>query len=112
MVRTSPSFSALPDGMLSVHISHAVTFVRHLSALSADMVDSTAAAPDMSIFITWWNGSLGLSEMPPESYMMPLPTSARCPDGFFGDQVSLTIRGGSVEPRFTPSRPPQPICSS
>ena len=54
-----------------------MTLVLHRNALSAHIVASTAAAPDMSIFMIWWNASLALREMPPESYMIPLPTSAR-----------------------------------
>ena len=84
MVSTSPSFTALPDGMLSVHIRNAVTAVLHLSARSDDIMASTAAAPDMSIFMIWWNASPPFSEMPPESYMTPLPTSARWPAGLRG----------------------------
>ena len=37
---------------------------------------ATAAAPDMSIFMSACMGLLGLMLMPPESYMTPLPTSA------------------------------------
>ena len=77
IVSTSPSFIAEPDGMLSVHIRYPVTAVRQPSACSADIADSTAAAPDMSIFIAACIGSLGLRLMPPESYMTPLPTIAR-----------------------------------
>ena len=77
IVSTSPSLSALPDGMLSVHINQAVTLVRTFRSLSTLIVASTAAAPDMSIFMFWWNTSWPLSEMPPESYMIPLPTRAR-----------------------------------
>ena len=54
-----------------------VTAVRQPSAASADIDASTAAAPDMSIFIAACIGSLGLRLMPPESYITPLPTIAR-----------------------------------
>ncbi len=80
------------------------------------IVASTAAAPDMSIFITWWNPSLGFRLSPPESYMTPLPTSTTCFDAPRGEYVSFTSRGGSTLPRLTPRRPPQRIaarsCSS
>ncbi len=65
--------------MLSVHIRNAVTVVGHSSARSTDMVPSTAAAPAMSIFMKSCMPSRGLMLMPPESYMMPLPTIARWP---------------------------------
>ena len=48
-------------------------------AADADIAASTAAAPDMSIFIAACMASLGFRLMPPESYMMPLPTSASWP---------------------------------
>ena len=76
------------------------------------MAPSTAAAPDMSIFIDACMASVGFRLMPPESYMMPLPTSTRCPFGFRGRYVSLTMRGGSALPALTPSRPPQPRAAS
>ncbi len=78
-VSTSPSLVADPDGMLSVHISQPVTAVRHPNSRSAVIAPNTAADPAMSIFIEKCMGSLGLSEIPPESYMIPLPTSARYP---------------------------------
>ena len=40
--------------------------------------------------------------------MTPLPTIARWPVGFAGRYDSLIMRGGSVLPALTPSRPPQP----
>ena len=49
-----------------------------------------------------------LMDRPPESKVSPLPTSAMVPFGRpFGVQVSSTKRGGWVEPRLTPSRPPR-----
>ena len=76
------------------------------SAVNADRI---APAPDMSFFIWAWLTSPGLRAMPPESYMIPLPTSATRPVGSpAGVYVSFTIRGGSALPRLTPSRPPQP----
>ena len=62
--------------MLSVHIMNPTTSFGQPSAASVDIDDSTAAAPDMSIFIDAWLASLGLRLMPPESYMIPLPTIA------------------------------------
>ena len=111
-VSTSPSLSAEPDGMLSVHIRNAVTLLRQPSDLSDAIVASTAAAPDMSIFMIALIGLVGLRLRPPESYITPLPTSATCALGVRGVYVSLTIRGGSTEPALTPSMPPHPIASS
>ena len=62
----------------------------------------------MSIFITACMASLFFRLMPPESYITPLPTIARCPVGFDGRYESLIMRGGSVLPALTPSSPPQP----
>ena len=51
--------------------------------------------------------SVGLSDSPPESNVMPFPTSATVPRTLpGGSHVSFTKRGSSVEPRLTPSRPP------
>ena len=49
----------------------------------------------------------GLIESPPESNVMPLPTSARCVTALAGAYVSVTRRGGLSEPRPTPRMPPQ-----
>ncbi len=51
--------------------------------------------------------SLVLSDRPPESNVMPLPTSATVPRAVPpGSHASFTKRGSSVDPRLTPSRPP------
>ena len=62
--------------MLSVHIINPTTSFWQPSAASVDIDASTAAAPDMSIFIEACIASLGLRLIPPESYMIPLPTRA------------------------------------
>ena len=84
----------------------------HFSAASTDIADSTAAAPDMSIFIAACMASLLFRLMPPESYITPLPTIVRWPVGLDGRYDSLIMRGGSVLPALTPSRPPQPSAAS
>ena len=58
------------------------------------MVKSTAAAPAMSPFIShMW--SPGFRLMPPESKVMPLPTSAIVSaDGLRGTWRRMTMRGG------------------
>ena len=81
---TSPSFIALPEGMLSVQHRKPTTLTFGLSTGSSDIVASTTAAPVMSIFISTCMPSEGFSEMPPESYMTPLPTSATVPTGWRG----------------------------
>ena len=75
------------------------------------IVANTAAAPLMSPFIVACEGSDGLSEIPPESYITPLPTITRCglPFAPVGLYVKRTMRGGSTLPRLTPTIPPQPI---
>ncbi len=82
--RTSPSFIAEPDGMLSVQQRYAVTAHRTPSARRAVIAPRIAAAPVMSFFIWAWDSSLGLRLMPPESYMTPLPTRPRWPAGQSG----------------------------
>ena len=54
-----------------------MTAVRQSMARSAVMAARTAPAPDMSFFIVAWVPSAGFRLMPPESYMIPLPTSVR-----------------------------------
>ena len=72
---------AVPEGMLSVHMSHALTLLVTPSAFSAVMAPMMAAAPAMSIFMSRCMESLGLREMPPASYMIPLPSRAMCDVG-------------------------------
>ena len=48
-----------------------------VEARRAVMAARTAPAPDMSFFIVAWVPSAGFRLMPPESYMIPLPTSVR-----------------------------------
>ena len=61
-----------------------MTFTFGLRTGSSDMVASTTAAPVMSIFMRTCMASDGLSEMPPESYITPLPTRATVPLGWRG----------------------------
>ena len=117
MCSTSPIAIALPEGKLSVHIKYPVTWFVQPSAFNVDIDDNTAAAPLMSPFIIACEGSDGLSEIPPESYITPLPTMIRCGFEFFfappaGLYVKRTIRGGSTLPRLTPMIPPQPIANN
>ena len=77
MVRTSEGRWAVPDGMFSAIGAQAVTVMSRPSRAMAVIVAMIAAAPPMSDFIHSIAAG-GLSERPPESKVMPLPTSARC----------------------------------
>ncbi len=67
----------MPDGMFSAIGAHPVTFTFKASRAIAVIAAITAAAPPMSDFIHSIDWA-GLSEIPPESNVMPLPTRARC----------------------------------
>ena len=69
---------ARPPGMFSVVGTIATTFTLGARAGSSDMVASTAAAPDMSVFIVSMPSAV-LIDRPPESNVMPLPTRATVP---------------------------------
>lgn len=73
---TSPGRVAPPPGMFSASASQPVTLTARPSFAVATTAANTAAAPLMSHFIVSLCPA-GLSEMPPESYVMPLPTKAR-----------------------------------
>ena len=74
LVTTSPGFTAVPDGMFSVLGMSPTTCTFGLSRPSISNVPSTAAAPDMSYFMSSMFCA-GLIEMPPVSNVTPLPTS-------------------------------------
>ena len=93
--------------MLSVSGRYPLTAIFGSTARSAEKVASTAAAPPMSLFIAIIPVA-DLSERPPESKVMPLPTRASLARGRSGSQCSSTSRGGWFEPRLTPRIPPQP----
>ena len=63
---------AEPDGMFSVAAIRPWTSAAGLSAGSARMIPSTAAAPAMSYFMRSMPSG-GLRSSPPESNVMPLP---------------------------------------
>jgi hypothetical protein len=75
MVTTSPGLMARPLGMFSVSGSSPTTRTGASSARRADMAASTAAAPDMSVFMVIIPSAV-LMDSPPESNVTPLPTSA------------------------------------
>ena len=74
---TSDGRWAVPDGMFSAIGAHAVTLTSSPSRAIAVIAAMIAAAPPMSDFIHSI-AAAGLSDRPPESKVMPLPTSARC----------------------------------
>src|SRR5437016_4128952 len=80
LVAISPGFTALPPGMFSTAAMRPTTCRRSFSCDARVSAASTAAAPDMSNFISSMPGG-SLREMPPESNVTPLPTSTTggCP---------------------------------
>ena len=105
VVMMSPGLYALPLGRLSVDGMTPVMRTGSSRLAAASMVPMTAAAPHMSNFISSIF-SAGLMEMPPESKVMPLPTSATCFVALRGEYSSTMKRGSSADPRLTASRPP------
>ena len=77
IVSTSPGRIAEPDTMFSAIGTKVVTLTGSPSAAIASVAWTTAAAPAMSLFISCMPWA-GLMVRPPESKVMPLPTSARC----------------------------------
>ena len=75
MVRTSPGFVARSLGRFSVIGAIAVIFTSSARRLAIEIAAITIAAPLMSVFIAIMPSG-GLSDSPPESKVMPLPTSA------------------------------------
>src|SRR3954466_7268098 len=107
---TSPSLYDLPDGMFLVQAASAGTSYGTPRSASTPMALMTAAAPDMSIFIS--SIALdGLSDRPPESNVTPLPTSAIfffdgvLPFGFYARGMK---RGSSSLPWETARYMPMP----
>ena len=79
VVTMSPGLVAWPPGMFSHAGMTPTTLTGARMPASARIAPSTEPAPDMSNFISSISPE-GLSEMPPVSKVMPLPTSAI---GFF-----------------------------
>ena len=74
---TSPGRCADPPGMFSAIVAYAVTCTGNSSAAIMRIAAMTAAAPDMSDFISCMFAG-GFREMPPVSNVIPLPTNATC----------------------------------
>src|ERR1700677_5040165 len=81
------------------------------SSADATVAASTAAAPLMSHFIVSIDFG-GLSDRPPESKVIPLPTNATVLVASGCVYESRTSRGGREEPMPTPIRPPYPASAS
>ena len=74
LVTTSPGLMALPSGMFSHAGIKPTTLTAGFKRLSDLNTPMTLAAPPMSNFISSISRP-GLSEIPPESKVMPLPTN-------------------------------------
>src|SRR3989338_8425727 len=93
--------------MLSVKPTTPTTWTGNLSIAHALMVPSTAAAPDISHFMSIM-ASQGLMPSPPESKVMPFPTSTvGLPDDFL--YSIMTMRASWALPLFTARSPLHPI---
>ncbi|CAB4661782.1 unannotated protein [freshwater metagenome] len=68
----------VPESAFSAHISRAVTLTLGLISGIAATTHSTAAAPDISLFMAIMVSYGRLREMPPVSKVMPLPTKTTC----------------------------------
>ncbi len=104
----SPGLSAVPQGMFSVAGSTAIRSIGTSSSAIAAIASSTAAPPDMSIFISCIPAE-GLIEMPPVSKVTDLPTRPSFSPSP-RPAYSRAIRRGSMSspPLATASRPPMP----
>ena len=76
MVSTSPGRTALPETMFSAIGTNVLTLIGSPRLAITYVACTTAAAPAMSDFISFMLAA-GLMVRPPESNVMPLPTSAR-----------------------------------
>ena len=74
LVTTSPGLTAWPSFMFSQDGTRPTTLTAGCSSPSVRNTPSTLAAPHMSNFISSISAA-GLSETPPVSKVMPLPTS-------------------------------------
>ncbi len=112
LVTTSPGLSAVLLGMFSHVGIKPTTFMAGCKAANASKVPSTLAAPHMSNFISSMPGP-GLSEIPPVSKVMPLPTSTVGATVFAAPAYCKTMkRNGSLEPWATAAKEPIPSFST
>ena len=89
----SPGRVALPPGMFSVVGTITTRLIGSFMPATARKVPSTLAAPHMSYFISSISAA-GLSEMPPVSKVMPLPTSTTGLSVFLPAIYSSTMNFG------------------
>src|ERR1700742_1439469 len=94
---TSDGRCAAPPGMFSAAHRYPVTFTGSARSATAVTAASTAAAPLMSHFIVSMDFG-GLSERPPESNVMPLPTNATVRVASGCVYARRTSRGGRTDP--------------
>ena len=101
---TSPGRCALPPGMFSTMGATAMRGVSGARRATVRAAAITAAAPDLSCFISSIRSG-GLRLIPPESKQTPLPTIASRRSGCLSQPGSLTaiIRGSCSAPWPTPS---------
>ena len=104
---TSPGFCAWPPGRFSVAGTKAVTSTGRPRRAAAATAPITAAPPAMSYFMVSIDLG-GLSESPPESKVIPLPTRITRRRAPGPAQRSRMKRGSSRLPRATASRPVRP----
>jgi hypothetical protein len=108
-VSTSLGRYEVPEGMFSHAPMKACTGKGGLRAAITFMAPSTAAEPAMSVFISTME-SVGLSDRPPESKVMALPTSATGGSfacrAFFGVYSTWMSFGSCTLPCATPRNIP------
>ncbi len=110
-VKTSPGLVAVPEGMFSQATTMPTTLTLSFISATARSVPNTLAAPHMSNFISSMVAP-GLSEMPPVSNVMPLPTSTWGAAPLAPPLYFITIsRGGCAEPLVTDRNEPMPSFS-
>ena len=104
---TSPGFTAVPEGRFSVEGIRPITLSFGCSRPSTSNVPSTAAAPDMSYFMSSMLCD-GLIEMPPESKVTPFPSRASGGASPAPVYWRAMNRGSCCEPCATASSAPIP----
>src|SRR5664280_2724667 len=97
--------------MFSAAGTSAVTRSGRSSAGNTLIAPSTAAPPLMSVFIAIMPSAV-FSDRPPESKVMPLPTSTTWQRGSADAYVTSISRGGRADPAPTARMPPKPSAAS
>src|SRR5699024_6641324 len=105
LVTTSPGLLALTPGIFSQEAISPITSRSRSNSATVRIVPSTLAAPHMSYFISS-RFFAGFKEMPPESKVMPLPTStigaaALSEVALLGVWRNTIDAGGSSDPAAT-----------